>query len=252
MAPEILEEEVNISVYDADFQERWKPAGVFSAIQRVGGRHADLLGYSYEKMTSIRRAWVLSRIKIRFIDIPKVGDTVIVRTAPKGIQQKVFFIRDSQIVNTRGSIVAEATTAWLVIDMDTWRMMPVMATGFTLPQPVNFCGLNEPLDKLCIPDGLSVNHTVTATYNTLDGLGHVNNARYPEWITDCFSPEYYRTHRVDWLQINYNHEVKPGEQVVLSTGGDPTDPTVAYVQGVSQQQGHNCFDAALGWAPVNP
>jgi medium-chain acyl-[acyl-carrier-protein] hydrolase len=246
-APDIWTEEVFVSAYDVDFQNQWKPASLFSAIQRIGSKHADSLGYSYERMTAMSRAWILSRIKVRFYQLPGAGETVTIQTAPKGVQQKIFFVRDSQVVDSAGTILAGATTAWLVIDLNTWRILPVPALGFELPQPTGFVGLDETLEKIVVPDDGSEGETVLATYNTLDVLGHVNNARYAEWLTDCFPVEQYRTHRIDSLQINYTNEVRPGERVTMCLGKANGDPDQWVVQGINKENGKRNFEGAVRW-----
>ena len=49
---------------------------------------------------------------------------------------------------------------------------------------------------------------------SLDLLNHVNNSRYVEWICDAIPLETFSRKKLDWLQINYDHETRPGEDVV--------------------------------------
>ena len=57
---------------------------------------------------------------------------------------------------------------------------------------------------------------VTPGYSEVDLVGHVNNARYVEWIANCFPLEQFQDQRIAWLQVNYLAEVKAGERVVTS------------------------------------
>jgi|WetSurMetagenome_2_1015567.scaffolds.fasta_scaffold120064_2 medium-chain acyl-[acyl-carrier-protein] hydrolase len=246
----ILSEEFFVSPYEADFRNKWKPASIMKTIQIVGGKHADLLGFSFEKLASIQRAWILSRVKLRFFDLPEAGQTVQIQTAPKGIQQKIFFVRDSLITNAAGKILVGATTAWLVIDTHTWKILPAIGAGFDLPSPSGFIGLDEPLEKISIPEHIPEKIRVTATYNTLDVMNHVNNARYAEWVTDCFPYEFYQAHRLDWMQINYTNEVKPGTAVHLSAGEKMPGDGTWFVQGADSASEKRFFEAALGWSEI--
>ncbi len=78
-------------------------------------------------------------------------------------------------------------------------------------------------------------------------MGHVNNARYVEWITDGFPFEAYAGGGLDWLQVNFVNEVKPGEEVVLAMAPCEGKAGVWAVQGTNRTSGLPAFEAELGW-----
>jgi hypothetical protein len=82
-------------------------------------------------------------------------------------------------------------------------------------------------------------------------VGHVNNTRYIDWVSDCFSFEEYQAQRPAWLQINFLNEVRPGEAVTLYRAPYPGDPAAWYVTGTNQNTGARAFEAAVGWAPCD-
>lgn len=247
-APQIWVEDVFVSAYDVDFQNRWKPAALFAAVQRMGSKHADSLGYSFENMAVLSRAWILSRIKIKFYQLPTAGETVTIKTAPKGIQQKIFFVRDAQVISSSGTLIAGSTTAWLVVDTRSKRLLPTSALDFNIPQPTGFIGLDETMEKIPVPEGMGELETIRATYNALDVMGHVNNARYAEWVTDCFPVEQYQSRRLETLQINYTNEVKPDERVTLCVGNGADQNGLYFIQGMNKESGKRYFEAAVTWA----
>jgi acyl-ACP thioesterase len=79
-------------------------------------------------------------------------------------------------------------------------------------------------------------------------MGHANSARYLEWISDCFPLDVYEQRRLDWLQINYVNEVKPGERVAVSCGQADHDPNQWNVYGLNTSTQARAFEAALRWA----
>ena len=86
----------------------------------------------------------------------------------------------------------------------------------------------------------------SASYSTLDLLGHVNNTHYIDWIFDCFSIEQIRAKKLAWLQINYSSEVKPDEQVMISIAEIPGTPLTYSVVGNKRPGGVTAFDAQFG------
>ena len=59
------------------------------------------------------------------------------------------------------------------------------------------------------------NHKVTL--NDLDILQHVNNSRYIEWMTDCFSIEEINRHSIKSIQVNYLEETKIDEVIEINS-----------------------------------
>ena len=101
--------------------------------------------------------------------------------------------------------------------------------------------------KLAPEDGLTEKFTATAGYSMVDLLGHVNNARYIDWVMDCFDFDQFKTHQLAWLQINYNNEVRAGETVRLSAGPRATDPLSWLVVGEKTTTGERAFEVELAW-----
>jgi medium-chain acyl-[acyl-carrier-protein] hydrolase len=249
LGPAVWTETVQVRAYDCDFLDRWKPVSMLQSMQEVANKHATSLGLGFDDMTSQNQAWVLSRIKVRFFEMPLNGETITIKTFPKGIQQKIFFTRDFLLTNNLGKVVAAASTAWLVIDYQARRMLLPSSLKVELPITPGLVGLDEPLEKISLPEKMDDLWDVVASYSTVDIMGHVNNTRYIEWATDCFSIAHFEAHHLDWLQINYTNEVKPGEHVKLSHAPSPIDPSIWLVQGINQAKNNRSFEAALGWSP---
>ena len=248
IGPAVWTESVTVRAYDCDFLDRWKPVSMLQSMQEIANKHATSLGLGFDEMTAQNQAWVLSRMKIRFFNQPLNGETIIIKTFPKGIQQKIFFTRDFQLTNAAGELVAAATTAWLVIDYQARRMLLPSALSINLPHSPGLVGLDESLEKINLPAPMNDLWNVVASYSTLDVMGHVNNTRYIEWATDCFSIEHFQAHKLEWMQLNYTNEVKPGEQVLLASAAKPGDNLTWYVQGTNQAKNNRSFEAALGWS----
>ena len=81
----------------------------------------------------------------------------------------------------------------------------------------------------------------------MDLLGHVNNSRYIEWLCDAFPLEVFRERRIEWLQVNYEREVRPGEQAAVLVNPVPADPNLYAVEGRNLVTGERAFEAALRW-----
>ncbi len=248
MTQSIWTEETTVRSFETDFEEKWKPACFFQAMQEAATHHAASLGFDYQTMLDNNMIWILSRMKIRFEQFPRLHQRVVVTTWPKGIQQKIFFTRDFVFASPEGERFAVATSAWLLIDPTARRMLHPRALNGQVPDNDGLSAMDELLEKINPGDDLPERLSIPARYSAVDLMGHVNNARYVEWISDGFPMEQYAANHMSWLQINYLNEVKPEECVDLRAAPRPDEPSTWLVDGLNQNTGTRAFEAALGWA----
>lgn len=204
----------SVNTYDCDFEGRWKPTAFFQVMSESAANHADLLGVGYKAMLEVGYFWVLSRFKVRFLKYPQMGDLVHLKTWPKTIQQKLFYVRDYELFDQSEEPVALATSAWLVLDAKSRRLVPPASLpGLKLPSNPEAFALDEPLEKLKMDEDGEVKIRQTASYSAIDLVGHVNNTRYIDLICDSVDIAHYQTQEFDALQINFDKEVRLGEEV---------------------------------------
>lgn len=239
-------ETTSVKPYETDFLGLWKPHCFFQAFQQAATCHAEHLGVGYQAMLSQGIAWLLARLKLKILRRPSLDEPLTVQTWPRGLQQKIFFMRDFWIMDTAGEKIAAATSAWLLVDLEKRGLVkPDPAILERLPANPGRLALDEQIDRINLPESLEERFKVDASYSTVDLIGHVNNARYVEWAADCFPLEWYRTHQPDTIQINYAGEVKPGEIVSVRTA--QPDPLTWLVAGENTANGTRAFEMQWIW-----
>ena len=91
---------------------------------------------------------------------------------------------------------------------------------------------------------------VRAAYSAVDMLGHVNNSRYVEWICDALPAEMIVQRPLDWVQVNYDREVRSGEEVAVTANPVPPDGNLWALQGLNRSNGTRAFEAAIDDEPL--
>jgi medium-chain acyl-[acyl-carrier-protein] hydrolase len=243
----VYEEIIRIPGYECDFNQKLKPAAFFRYLTEAAGVHAEQLGAGFQAMQNHNLFWVHSRMKIKFFKFPRIGERITLKTWPKTIQQKLFFIRDYEVFNETGEKIAAASSAWLLIDSVTRRMVPSLSAGIQLPSNPDLVGLNEPLERLGLAQNGEKRLDRTASYSSLDLLNHVNNSRYVEWICDALPADLINQNEMDWMQINYDHETRAGEEVSVFLNQVLSDPTLWALEGINQSDGQRSFEALVCW-----
>ena len=244
--PTVWNEELRIRYADGDYYRRWKLSGLFQTLQECATQHALHLGRGYDQLIKDDLAWVLSRFLLRIESLPLAGEQVKIETWPKGLQQKLFFMRDFLITSPAGDkVYARASSAWLIINTRTRRMQMPSVLGEGLPDNGGRFALDETLDRIPV-NGIDLQEqfTVQAHSSMLDLMGHVTSARYIEWMMDCFPVESYQS-GVAWLQLNVNHEIKPGEHVSVASGKTADGSQV--IQGTNLDTSADAFTALMGF-----
>ena len=242
----IFENQVRINSFDCDINNNWKPASFFQYMTEAAHLHAARLGAGYDEMIPRGLTWVHARMKIKFLRFPHIGETVVIRTWPKTIQQKLFFIRDFELVDPAGELLAQATSAWLIINTSTRRLVPPRLVGLELPGLESRYGLNEALEKLALEEDGEERLLAQAGYSSIDIIGHTNNSRYVEWICDAFPFNLHRHQHIDWMQVNYIHEVLPGEDVSVRAR-QLDEPDKWGVMGVNLTSQTTAFESLVQW-----
>ena len=215
-----------ITCYEADANKLMRPTAMLDLMQEAAGINATTLGFGYDEMMSSNTAWVLSRINVKFINTPKWREEVNLKTWHKGMS-KLFYLRDFILSDKEGNPMVLATTSWLIIDMNTRRL--VRNSDLALNDTA-MDAIATPADKVVIPvdvePELVRKHPVT--WSEIDTNGHVNNVKYAVWAIDAVKPEDIKEKPLKELLINYDAEVMPGDVVKISRVRQETEEGIVY------------------------
>lgn len=242
--------ETRVNLQDCDVNLRWKPAALFLVLLKAAADHAASFGLDYQRMFEQGNAFVLSRFRIHYRAHPRMDQAVTIRTWPRGLQQRLFFTRDFTLHDERAETIAVATSAWLLIDPRTRRLLLPNKVVERLPDNTGRVALDLDLLKIDPPEDLPERGVFQANYSAVDILGHVNSMRYLEWLSDALGLPLLSAHQVDWLQINFLHETRPADQVSLRAAPDPADPLHWRAEGYNLTSAKRGFEAELGLSPL--
>lgn len=211
------EELFQVYTEDVDRADKLTAAAAFNYFQEIAGNHAQDLGVGKEYMIDAGQAWILSRMSAVLDRRPGRGSKVRVRTWPRGTD-RLFAIRDYEMLDKTDSVIARGRSGWLIVDLTTLRPRRPEALVASLPSNVGMDALADGAQGLPERKDLVEVGRRTAAYSDIDYNGHVNNARYVQWIQDALPAEEIEAADRLRLDINYLSEVKPGAMVSLWTG----------------------------------
>ncbi len=204
-----------VKCYEVDSAQRLKPTAFMDMAQEMAYQAAAAMKFGYDELIVKNMAWVLSRMRFRFLKAPVWGEEVEIRTWHRGAFGP-FFVRDFEVLDKEGRRMIEATSSWVIIDVDSRRMA---RPEEVLPKEDTSCSdfaIETPAGKVMMPRGVEPELVTThkVAYSDIDLVGHTNNARYVAWALDCL--EYGEAGiQVEEVEIVFHHEARPGEEISL-------------------------------------
>ncbi|MDR0455279.1 MAG: acyl-ACP thioesterase [Treponema sp.] len=220
---------------------------VFNFFQEAAISHAENLGVGREAMARTNQLWILSRMSVQVNRRPQYGETITVRTWPRG-GEKLFALRDFDIRDAADNPAVQARSCWLIIDMEKRRPLRPQSVMDTLPQ-------NEGMNALpaigSLAPGLEERPSLQKTaerralYSDMDYNSHVNNVSYIRWLEDAIDSSLLEQARQMRLDINYLNEILPGEVTgiwssTIDTAEETPPPSHAFAfEGKKEQTPEN-------------
>ena len=233
-------ESMVVKCHEVDSAKRLKPAAFMDMAQEMAYQAAAVMHFGYDELIAKGMAWVLSRMHFRFLDAPHWGDDLIIKTWHRGAFGP-FFVRDFEVVDYDGKRLIEATSSWVVIDVESRRMA---RPEEVLPSEDTAChdfAIETPTAKVMMPRGIEPEFVMThkVAYSDIDLVGHTNNARYIAWAMDCMDSQDGEI-TVEEVEVIFHHESRPGDKIDLYRH---VDGDITYVEG--RCEGTQTFCAKL-------
>jgi acyl-ACP thioesterase len=211
---DIFEQTLPLCFKDIDRSDRMTLAATFDYFQEAAINHAEILGVGRESMARTGQLWILSRMSVLIERRPKYQETVKLRTWPRG-GEKLFALRDYDIRDAAGTPLIRGRSGWLIIDIEKRRPLRPQTVMEHLPRNEGIDALPSGACGLEARENLVKAGERKALYSDIDYNGHVNNARYIQWIQDVLEPELLEGAGKTRLDINYLNEIKPGEMTEI-------------------------------------
>lgn len=143
-------------------------------LQESAGNHATALGWGSDALREGGKTWVLSRFHLRLFALPAWREEIAVETWPSGVH-RVFAVREFRASGADGRLLAEATSAWLLVAVPSKKPLrpppEISAIADGMPPRV----IEDPFDALAAPaDGAPAAGSFRIGRYDLDLNAHAN------------------------------------------------------------------------------
>ena len=200
---------------DCDLGGLWKPSAILTAMQETAGMHSHILGCGRETLVQKGVVWVLTRCEVQMEKEARMGSRLSIETFPMPLR-RWFFPRYFVFRDEEGAQVGAAGTLWVLFDLEKRCMVAPGDVAGAIPDNSDLTpplGVPGPVPRLTT--GGTLESARTPVYSELDVNGHVNNARYADWLCDALGLEVMREYRVKTMRLSYAAEIRPGQAMEL-------------------------------------
>lgn len=180
---------------------------LFMLLQEAAYLSAENLGFGYSNLKTNNMAWVLSNLKVQFLEFPQWTDSISIETWPSGFN-RLYGFRDYSIKTAQGKSLMNSTSEWMAIDVESRR--PVNINDFEIELPdYGERSLDEKLSRLNpkrFGEGKEI-FEVIVPYSAIDENGHVNNAEFVKWSFDGLKKAEINFENISSLQVSFISEL---------------------------------------------
>ena len=201
-----------IETIHLDRYGRLKPSVMLYFAQEAATGHCDLLRLDWETLAERRLFWAVVRTRLQVERIPQAGETLTVETWPMPTTRSAF-PRATAAYDQQGRPVFRCLSLWVLMDMDTRKMVLPANSGIALEGVVQGGELMVP-GSIVPKEGENVFYR-TVGYTELDRNGHVNNTRYIDWANDLLGSDFHREHTLKELTVCYQAEACQSDEIGL-------------------------------------
>lgn len=210
----ILEQEFEINFLQCYPNGLLKYTELCNMFQITAGLHADLGGISFSDMQAHHQAWVMSKMRLEIIRLPKWRDKVRVKTWIKSLENS----RSTRCLELYlgEEKLAGCETYWAVLNTQIRR-----PENLALPHEhfQKFPG-NSATEKSVQRINLDVPFEKFVDYKVqlsdLDIVNHANNVKYLEWCLNLVDKKLVLKQQIKGFEMNFLKELNLNDEAVIS------------------------------------
>lgn len=243
----IYRQQFRIEPTAVDCFDRLKPSMMLLYAQEVAGHHSDLLSLSYDELASRGLFWAVIRNRVQVTRLPRSGETITLETWPMPTTRTAY-PRSTVAYDAQGQELFRSVSLWILMDRNTRAMVLPGNSGVIVEGTLRGTELAAP--RSLAPKPMTNDRSRCVCFTDLDRNGHMNNARYLDWITDLLPASFHRDHPMRDLTLCYLNESLEGQTLDLHWDTDPEGNLVVDIHRKKDTDHDRIFAAKISFDSV--
>jgi len=182
--------------------------------QLTAATHSEVGGISFSDMQAFHQAWVLSKMRVEILRLPKWKETVTVKTWVQSLENSrstrclEMYVGDEK--------VAGCETFWAVFNTQTRRPEALALPHSHFEKYPNDNATEKSFSRIAIPSEMEMVSERTVLLSDLDIVNHANSVKYLEWCLDSLDSELVLKQRIKSFEMNYLKEVSLSDSISIA------------------------------------
>ena len=202
---------------EVDRYGRLKPSAMLLYIQQTAGEHSDSYSLTYDALAQRGIFWAVMRHQIEITRLAREHETVTLETWPMPTT-RVAYPRSTVAYDEQGNVLFRSICLWILMDLNNRSMLVPKKSGVEVDGFIR--GDELPTPKSLLPLDLAQHTPRKVVFSDLDRNGHMNNARYLDWVQDLLPSDHHRDHPIRELTLCYINEALESQDLDLTWDRD--------------------------------
>lgn len=202
-----------VSGMDADCFGRCRLSSLLAFAVAAAGEHSALLGAGGDVLEQEGLFWAVARNRVQITRLPMDGETITIETWPMPVTRAAF-PRSTVAYDQAGEELFRSVSLWVLMDRQTRALVVPGSSHIRVDGALTGTELAVPrnLPPAVLPEKV----LRKVHFSQLDRNGHMNNARYLDWVMDLLPADFHREHPVKDVTVCYLNEAREGQSVHLN------------------------------------
>jgi medium-chain acyl-[acyl-carrier-protein] hydrolase len=211
----ILTKEIEINFTQCTPNGMLKYTELCQILQVCAALHSELGGISFSDMQVYNQAWVLSRMRVEILELPKWKDTISVKTWIVSLENSRS-VRGMEVYLNNQKIIS-SETFWAVMNTKTRRPEPLAIPHEHFEKfPTNFATQHR-VSKIEFDETGILVDSRKVVFSDLDIVNHVNSVKYLEWCLDALDENLIIEQKITSLEMNYLKELSLKDYITIQS-----------------------------------
>lgn len=190
-----------------------KHTDLCNILQLTAAAHSEMGGISFTDMQEFNQAWVLSRMRVEIIDLPKWKDTVTVNTWINTLENSRSVRALELYVN--GKKMAGCETFWVVFNTKTRRPEALALPYEHFELYPEMIATRKSISKIKLNNESEIISEKSVGISDLDIVNHVNNVKYLEWCLDLVDANLILNQKINSFEMNFLKELSLNDKITI-------------------------------------
>jgi medium-chain acyl-[acyl-carrier-protein] hydrolase len=211
---EKYQEQLAIKSYHTNQYGKASISSLFNILIEAAWAHAQVMDWGYDSLKSNNLFWVLSRMYFQVEKYPAWQDEITLNTWSAGTDG-MYAYREYIVEDQHGEVILRASSAWLILDMETRKIFRLSDYRATFPKHINSNACRNP--KRIKPDAHPENlNYYPVLFSELDINQHFNSVKAVERVLDDFGIDFLNINEPAELEVNYLKEGVVGDMIAVT------------------------------------